>query len=359
VVCGHETLSSSGYVGYWRLLDCEIRGVRSAGNYGIVILNSQSVPVASSANYFGLISRINIREFGVAILIAEMANAHQLEVINVEGVVTSALDIRGGYGNTVNGFWHNTPNTSGAYTIRLLNKTSGSQDTVRNTMMNVHAEPGSGCKGVYQESNAQTNNYIQGSLNFTAADIWVGNAITNQQNTLMTANQTLAAQSGYSFLEDSNTGITRPGADLMGFVAGGTELARLSASGLAVARGANAQTITPRLATTSVNTTSGATVTATNLIPAGALVLGVTTRVTTAVTGATTFKVGDGTDDDRWGAAVAIALNTTSANTATTVTTPTIYPSATSVVLTANGSNFSGGAVRITVHYLEIGAPTS
>lgn len=359
VVCGHETLASSGYVGYWRLQDCEIRGVRTAGNYGVVILNSQSVPVASSANYFGLISRINIREFGVAILIAEMANAHYLEWINVEGVVTSALDLRGCYGNVVNGIWHNTPNTSGAYTIRLLNKTSGSQDTVRNTMVNVHTEPGPGCKGVYQESNAVLYNCIQGNINVSAADVWVENSVTNQQNSLLNANQMLMAQSGYTFLGDSNTGLNRPGSDLMGFLAGGVEMARLSTSGLAVARGTNAQTITPRLATTSVNTSSGATVTATNLIPAGAMVIGVTTRVTTAITGATSFQVGDGTDPDRWGAAIAVAINTTSTNTATTVTTPTIYPGATSVVLTANGGNFSGGAVRITVHYIEIGAPTS
>lgn len=101
---------------------------------------------------------------------------------------------------------------------------------------------------------------------------------------------------------------------------------------------------------------SGATATLTNLIPAGSLVLGVVCEVTTAITGATTFKVGDGSDDDRWGALVAIAAGSKSSSANFTGTQPAFFGSANSVVLTANGSNFTAGVVRVIVHYLSVAA---
>lgn len=119
-------------------------------------------------------------------------------------------------------------------------------------------------------------------------------------------------------------------------------------------------------ATTAQIVTSGAaivgsvaSVTLTNLIPAGVLVLGVTTRVTTAITGATSFQVGDGTDTDKWGATVNIALNTTSDGADFTALTPTFYPATTSVVLTANGGNFTAGNIRVAVHYIDLIPPSS
>lgn len=98
-------------------------------------------------------------------------------------------------------------------------------------------------------------------------------------------------------------------------------------------------------------TCSGATSSASNIIPAGSIVFGVTVRVTTTITGATTFKIGDGTDDDRWGSGIALASGTTTSGTAFTITSVPIYTSATSVVLTATGSNFTAGVVSVTVHY--------
>lgn len=118
-----------------------------------------------------------------------------------------------------------------------------------------------------------------------------------------------------------------------------------------------------KVATTLLATTGGAgTQTATNLIPAASIVHGVVCRVTTAVTGCTSFSVGDGTDADRWGAGILVAANTTStpAN-FTTTNAAHIYTAATSVVLTAAGGGavFSTGAVRIVVYYSTIDAPTS
>jgi hypothetical protein len=127
--------------------------------------------------------------------------------------------------------------------------------------------------------------------------------------------------------------------------------------GNALTTGANGQSTQLGQATTAspTPTTSGATVTVAALIPANSIVIGVTTRVTTAITGATSFDIGDGTTANLFGDDVAVTLGTTSNNTIA----PTRYETATNVVLTANGGNFTAGAVRLTVHFLTLVAPTS
>lgn len=125
----------------------------------------------------------------------------------------------------------------------------------------------------------------------------------------------------------------------------------------------NGQAIGIKSVTASVSGMSGATATATNLIPAGSLVLGCTLRVTTLITASagTGFTVGDGTTADRWGSAVALALGTTTtgANFKAATAPYQAYPSATSVVLTMTGGNFTAGAVRVTCHYIDFTAATS
>ena len=111
--------------------------------------------------------------------------------------------------------------------------------------------------------------------------------------------------------------------------------------------------------TASSGALSGASYSFSNALPAGAIILGVTLRVTTTITGATTFDVGDGTDVDRYGAAIALASGTTTTFASATAN-PLEWRSANgNVVLTANGSNFTGGVVRICVHYLSGTAPSS
>lgn len=132
--------------------------------------------------------------------------------------------------------------------------------------------------------------------------------------------------------------------------------------GINVGGPANGQGLGIKSATALLSAMSGATVTSTNLIPAGSTVLGVTIRVTTLITsgdGGTTLTIGDGTDVDAWGTGIAFAANTTTTGTAFTVTTPAHYAAATSVVLTCTGGTFSAGAVRVTVHYLDYTAATS
>ena len=104
---------------------------------------------------------------------------------------------------------------------------------------------------------------------------------------------------------------------------------------------------------------SGATVTFASLIPAGCLVLGVTSLVTTAITGATDFDLGDGVDIDAFGAALPIALSSASDLTDSTLASPAIYTAATDVIATANGGAFTAGDLRVAVHYLSLTAPTS
>lgn len=126
--------------------------------------------------------------------------------------------------------------------------------------------------------------------------------------------------------------------------------------------GANAQATVLSQATALLATTTGAlTETQADLIPAGSLVLGVTIRVTSAVSGAGlgTMSIGDGTDADRWGTGIALAAGTTTTIADFTISSPVYYAAATGVVLTGNAGQFDAGAVRLTVHYLSLTAATS
>ena len=113
---------------------------------------------------------------------------------------------------------------------------------------------------------------------------------------------------------------------------------------------------------TTVLAMSGATETWSNAIPAGTIVFGLTARVTTEITGCTTFDVGDA-DTDLYIDGMAVAAGTTGdlANSNATLTAPKIYRSVTDLTVTAVGgaANFSAGALRLTIHYIDLVAATS
>lgn len=153
-----------------------------------------------------------------------------------------------------------------------------------------------------------------------------------------------------------------------GNTGGDTILARDAANTLALRNGANAQesriygsyTDATNYQRMSIKTLressgalSGASYTTTIAIPAYANLIGVTTRVTTAITGATSYSVGDGSDVDLWGATIGVTLGSQS-RTADFTAVGAVGAAATSrtVTLTANGSNFTGGVVEICLHYL-------
>lgn len=109
-------------------------------------------------------------------------------------------------------------------------------------------------------------------------------------------------------------------------------------------------------AKTTLASVSGATVTATSLIPDGAIVVGVTTKVTVSLGtggGTTGYQVGDGSDADRWGQIAGTAAGTSTDNTNWTATTVQAFTSAQNVVITADGGNFNGtGSIEVAVQYL-------
>jgi DNA-binding response OmpR family regulator len=103
-------------------------------------------------------------------------------------------------------------------------------------------------------------------------------------------------------------------------------------------------------------TLSGASTNSTITIPDRALVIAVNSRVTQAITGATSFSVGISGDNTRYGNSLGIALDTTNVGMSLN---PISYYAATALRFTANGSNFTGGKVRVTVQYLQPKGPWS
>jgi hypothetical protein len=101
-------------------------------------------------------------------------------------------------------------------------------------------------------------------------------------------------------------------------------------------------------------TLSGATTDSTAIIPDRAVVIGVTARVITAITGATSFDIGVAGATNRYGSGIGVALNSESNG---VTGSPVAYYSDTALRLTANGSDFTGGEVRLAVHYMQLTPP--
>jgi hypothetical protein len=109
--------------------------------------------------------------------------------------------------------------------------------------------------------------------------------------------------------------------------------------------------------------------TAGNLLPAGALILGVTATVTTTITSCTGgWQVGDGTTAGRFSGAADTTLTQgetrnsnitgTSASTGiASLTTGILQAAAAKVRVTCTTSNASAGKVRISVSYLQFTTP--
>lgn len=116
-------------------------------------------------------------------------------------------------------------------------------------------------------------------------------------------------------------------------------------------------------ATVELTGLAGPSVTAASLIPVGALILGVVTRITSAPgtsNGTTSMDIGDGSDVDRWGKNAGIGLGSTTGPFDFTDNTLAWQKSSGGVTITANGGDFDGsGAVRITVAYITLTPPTS
>jgi hypothetical protein len=101
---------------------------------------------------------------------------------------------------------------------------------------------------------------------------------------------------------------------------------------------------------------AGSTSATTLFIPDKAIVLGVTARVTTAITGATGWSLGVTGSPTRYGSGFGISLNAFAHG---VTGSPLAYFGGSSLLLTSEGSAFTGGVVRLAVHYFDLSPPRS
>ena len=101
---------------------------------------------------------------------------------------------------------------------------------------------------------------------------------------------------------------------------------------------------------------AGSTSATTLFIPDKAIVLGVTARVTTAITGASSWSLGVTGSTDRYGSGIGVGLNAFAHG---VTGSPLSYYGGSSLLLTAAGGDFIGGAVRIVAHFFELSPPRS
>jgi hypothetical protein len=144
-----------------------------------------------------------------------------------------------------------------------------------------------------------------------------------------------------------------------GATAGGFPAAKLSDTGLVAAtHGSNVQLGVIE----DLITCSGASSVSTAAIPNRAIVLAVSIYVVTAITGASSFNVdattsasgGSGTTAGQFGSSLGIAAGSSNSG----VVGPTAWYATSTIKLTAQGSNFTGGTVRVAIQYILCGAPT-
>ncbi|WP_313138195.1 DUF2793 domain-containing protein [Paracoccus jeotgali] len=136
-----------------------------------------------------------------------------------------------------------------------------------------------------------------------------------------------------------------PVANAMGFIA--------QSASVAVARGANNATTGIAVAEELLSGLSGATRASSIVIPDRSIVLGVSCRVVTAITGAASFDCGIAGETSKFGGSLGVAVGSSNIG----VIGPTAFYAPTPIRLTANGGSFTGGTVRIAIHYLTCGAP--
>jgi hypothetical protein len=99
-------------------------------------------------------------------------------------------------------------------------------------------------------------------------------------------------------------------------------------------------------------TLSGATTQSSLLIPAGAILLAVSNRVVTAITGASAYSCGVSGNAAQFGSALGVSVGATNPG----LIGPNPFYAATPVLYTAAGGAFTGGQLRMTLHYIAVNA---
>ena len=100
---------------------------------------------------------------------------------------------------------------------------------------------------------------------------------------------------------------------------------------------------------------TGASVDSSMAIPNRAIVFGVSTRTVTAIAGATSYVCGLAGEPSKFGGSLGAVPGSTNAG----VIGPQAFYTDTPIRLTANGGDFTGGAVRIAIHYFRPRVPQS
>lgn len=98
----------------------------------------------------------------------------------------------------------------------------------------------------------------------------------------------------------------------------------------------------------------GATNLTTVAIPSQAQVLGITGRVVTALTGVTGWKIGVAGAGNRYGSGLGTARNSYLVGLSGA---PVTYHADTPLLLAAEGGSFSGGLVRLALHFMRLSPP--
>lgn len=191
----------------------------------------------------------------------------------------------------------------------------------------------------------------------SGANIIVGAGGTLLNETPTSINPSFAPSSS-----DLDTGIGHAGTDELTLVAGSQEALTVTTTGTRISGGAlNGEFLNIKSVTIPTSAmTSGATITLTDLIPADSLVMAVVARVTTTITGPTSWLLGVSGDTNQWGDILALAAGTTvDYADYTNVKPPEFFAAATSVLITrGSASDFTAGVVRVTVIYFDATPPT-
>lgn len=101
---------------------------------------------------------------------------------------------------------------------------------------------------------------------------------------------------------------------------------------------------------------TGPQVTTTIELPSRCIVFGISTLVTTAIGGATSFNCGDSGAPTRFGSGLSITSGSTDEG---TIGADAPYTVATPIVITAVGGDFTSGAIRVCLRYIVLSPPST
>jgi hypothetical protein len=139
---------------------------------------------------------------------------------------------------------------------------------------------------------------------------------------------------------------------------GGYERANIDYLGnLAINKINNGQVLEVKTLTELTTIDAAATTTTAIQIPAGAIVIAVSTRVTVVIPTAATYSIGVAAAATRYCTGISVAAGTTDPGTADALR---YYSAATGILITPNASPAANtGRMRVTIHYILITPPTS